>query len=503
MDREHGQNGQGRSGPIDPNGRPGRSDEAARRPTRRLEGRLRVGAHKPVRRAARAKVPRDRGSVAPAARGDATAAAPPHPGQPGPADALEAYLLSIGPLPVLTKEETYALAEIMETQRGEFLGHMFQIPATASVLVERWRERKQAGRTTGVLAAKFRDGGRDWARFVDQRLGAIERLLERRAALDSRDKADIAGLDAKIGRGLERADLSFDVVVEIQRELEQLLAAAPGSPEVARRRRLALQSGPTRQALASARRTLEIYDDAKQRFVAHNLRLVVKCAKQYRHMGVPFADLIQEGNLGLIRAAEKFDRHRGFMFSTYAIWWIHQAMIRAIQNQSRTVRVPSHIYDHQLRYRRAQEELRRRHGREATRSELAQELDLDEPAVQQVADTMKPIASVHAPVPGTESLSLEDSLEDPAALDPVEEVDHAQVGLELRALLAELPPRERRILDWRFGLSNGSPETLDAIGRRLGLSRERVRQIAEHALQKLRAKPRTRGLFASLDLEAS
>jgi RNA polymerase primary sigma factor len=255
-----------------------------------------------------------------------------------------------------------------------------------------------------------------------------------------------------------------------------------------------------RQALVRAREALARHDAAKQRFVRHNLRLVVKVAKRYRNLGVAFPDLIQEGNLGLIRAVEKFDHRRGFMFSTYAIWWIHQAMIRAIQNHSRTVRVPSHMYDLQLRYKRADEELRRRLGRAPQARELAAELGLESDALAHLASTMMPIASLSAPLAGTDALSLEDSLEDEAAQDPVEHVDRGEVRGELSRLLLVLSPRERRIIDWRFGLSDEDPQTLEDIGKRLNLSRERVRQITGRALEKLRAQPESRALLASLDL---
>jgi RNA polymerase primary sigma factor len=270
---------------------------------------------------------------------------------------------------------------------------------------------------------------------------------------------------------------------------------------IARRRgaRRPAQPAGERDAFTRARAALERHDAAKQRFVRHNLRLVVKVAKRYRNLGVSFPDLIQEGNLGLIRAVEKFDHRRGFMFSTYAVWWIHQAMIRAIQNHSRTVRVPSHMYDLQLRYRRADEELRRRLGRSPRAGELAAELGLDDEAFANLSSTLAPIASLHAPLADTDSLSLEDSLEDEESPDPIAEVDRLEVRGELSRLLVVLSPRERRILDWRFGLSDDDPQTLEDIGRRLNLSRERVRQLTGRALEKLRQQPESQRLLASLD----
>jgi RNA polymerase primary sigma factor len=421
----------------------------------------------------------------------------------GSSDALSHYLRAITDIPVLGRDETYALAEIMEREREAFLDAAFAIPATATALLERWHERQRAGRVTGILSAHHRDeGGGDWGRRIDAALGRLDRLVaERERRASARPPAggrELAALDARIAAQLRRAELAFEVVLASFRELDRAVAAArPGRGDRVRCR--ARPSATVRDAFARARAALERHDAAKQRFVRHNLRLVVKVAKRYRNLGVSFPDLIQEGNLGLIRAVEKFDHRRGFMFSTYAIWWIHQAMIRAIQNHSRTVRVPSHMYDLQLRYRRADEELRRRLGRIPRAGELAAELGLDAEAFGHLTSTLAPIASIHAPLADTDSLSLEDSLEDEAAPDPIAEVDRVEVRGELVRLLVVLSPRERRILDWRFGLSGAEPQTLEEIGKRLDLSRERVRQLTGRALEKLREQPESQRLLASLD----
>jgi RNA polymerase primary sigma factor len=442
----------------------------------------------------------------PAGPGSASGASAALPGESesGTGSALAGYLRAIGDVPVLSRDEIDALAATMETAQAEFVESLCSVYATAPALLERWRTRRDAGRVTGLLSARYRDGERDWSRHIDASLARLERrVAERERIARSRQRGAsrrVQALDAEIARLLARAEIAFEVLLEIYREFEALLSPPRSRSKDEARLRLDLRDRLARKRLQAARQALEHYDRAKQRFVRHNLRLVVKCAKQYRNMGVPFTDLIQEGNLGLIRAVEKFDRHRGFMFSTYGVWWIHQAMIRAIQNHSRTVRVPSHMYDLQLRYKRAEAELRRRTGREPERAELARELELAPEVLDQLSATMKPIASIHAPLADTETLSLEDSLEDQASADPVEDIDHGEVRGRLEAMLSVLSPRERRILDWRFGLTEDSPLTLDAIGKRLGLSRERVRQIAAQALSKLRRLPESRHLMASLDL---
>jgi RNA polymerase primary sigma factor len=278
---------------------------------------------------------------------------------------------------------------------------------------------------------------------------------------------------------VRQAEIALEVLIDVQRGFEA------GGP---RGRRL----------VSDAARALERRGAAIQTIVRHNLRLVVSIAKRYRGMGVAFPDLIQEGNLGLIRAAEKFDPERGFRFSTYGVWWIEQAVIRAIQNHSRLVRVPSHLYDAQIRYRRIEREFRILHGREPRPEDLAQPLEMTFEEVEQLAATMKRIASLQDPVSEDETSTHEERISDEDAPDPVGEIDRAELRRELGRRLGLLDARERRILEWRFGLDGGEPLNLARIGKRIGLSRERVRQIQSEALQRLRRHGHVEGLAASL-----
>jgi RNA polymerase primary sigma factor len=219
-------------------------------------------------------------------------------------------------------------------------------------------------------------------------------------------------------------------------------------------------------------------------------------------MGVSFMDLVQEGNLGLIRAIEKFEPERGFMFSTYAVWRIQQAMIRTIQNTRRTVRVPSHVCEQQIRYRRVEGELARRLGRDPTTEELAPELGLSPDAVDELVTTLAPIRSLNAPAPGLEDVQFEDLLSDEQEADPSEGMVRDEKDRALAALLESLPARERQVIDWRFGLSSGDePTTLGEIGKRLGLSRERVRQIEASALSRLRASAYSARVDGTFDFD--
>ena len=216
-------------------------------------------------------------------------------------------------------------------------------------------------------------------------------------------------------------------------------------------------------------------------------------------MGVPFLDLIQEGNLGLIRAIEKFDHHRGHKLSSYAAWWIHQAMIRAVQKHSRTVRAPSHVYERQLKFKRAEAKLRTRLALEPGRAEIAEELRLSVGEIDRLVSAMMPSVSMQAPLAGVDSVTIDDSLADPGIADPGEEIDRTRIERSMEAVLADLEPRERAVIESRFGLGGESPQTLRVIGERLGLSRERVRQIEARALDRLRQSGKVDHLATALD----
>ncbi|MBV9447406.1 MAG: RNA polymerase sigma factor RpoD [Streptosporangiaceae bacterium] len=319
----------------------------------------------------------------------------------------------------------------------------------------------------------------------------VEVEVQRRGEIDTSRRATTSDLVRIYLREIGRVPL---LTAEDEVELAKCIEAGLFADDI-------LSGGfefPGRCVRAELELLIEEGVRAKQRLIEANLRLVVSIAKRYIGRGLVFLDLIQEGNLGLIRAVEKFDYTRGYKFSTYATWWIRQAITRAIADQARTIRVPVHMVETINKLARVQRQLHQELGREASVDEIAAEMGLEPERVAEIQRIAQEPVSLQSPI-GEEESDLGDFIEDADAVVPIEAAAFIMLQDQLERVLCELAEREQRIIQLRFGLTDGHPRTLEEVGREFGVTRERIRQIESKTLAKLRHPSRAQMLREFLD----
>ena len=402
---------------------------------------------------------------------------------------LEPYFREIGSTRTLRRQEEHQLAAKLETATEVLREALYALPCCARHLLAQWDAMGEN------INSKARISDVERGETPSQIAARVAREMQQlRALLAERDRRigddEVGAIDRKIAAAMRRTAPSHQVLALLYREALHTVTRAVearrggGSAAVQPTSRDLPPGEPAAlvTALQSAQRNMSTL---KNRFVEHNLRLVVMIAKSYRNLGLPFADLIQEGNLGLIRAVEKFDHRRGFKFSTYAVWWICRALIQAVQRHCRPIRLPAQVHNRLRRSRRVREALSGSLAHEPTASEIARHLMMNVKDVEAIEHLSGGTISLDAPVSGSEK-QLADCLEDRRSPPPDARLDSRRVPARVSALFSLLSDCEERVLRLRYGIGSEGTRSRIEVGKLLGIYRERVSAIENAALAKLR-----------------